>query len=165
MARKRAGVDAILTATGTSGLFSQDADSPSVQQDARRGAATAASGGEAAAKSAASSLAGPNTATKLPPAGKFEDGTPVKSLGVGELIGTVRVVPDKQRSDGNLRQTAEGAIVGFRLVMPSGQEIAQVEVRDKLAEELSVAVVGNPARLDGLEMSARRSSTRSAVPR
>ena len=32
MARKRAYVDAILTATGTSGLFTQDADSPTVRQ-------------------------------------------------------------------------------------------------------------------------------------
>jgi hypothetical protein len=155
MARKRAGVDAILTATGTSGLFTQDPDSPSVERDASAGdsgsAATAAAGGEAAGQGA-SSLRGPNTATKLPPAGKFEDGTPVKSLGVGELIGTGKVVPDKQRSDGNLRQSADGHFLGFRLVMPSGQEIAQVEVRDALAEELSLRVVHNPTRLDGLEM-------------
>lgn len=151
MARKRAGVDAILTATGTSGLFSQDADSPSVQGDARRQAATAASGGEAAGQGG-SSLAGKDTATRLPAPGKFAEGVTEQSLGVGELIGKA-FVEDGQRSSGEVRKQPDGtAFMGFRLMMPSGQKLSQVELRGDVADGVALATSHNPQRLNGLEM-------------
>jgi predicted RNA-binding Zn-ribbon protein involved in translation (DUF1610 family) len=148
MARKRAGVDAILTATGTSGLFSQDADSPSVQQEARRPAATAASGGEAVGQSA--QLRGPNTATRLPapPA----DITEQHSFGLGDVVGKLGL-KDRAPSDGLLRQTPDGMALGFVLDMPSGQKITQVEVRGPLADQLVEAAGGDLKALVGVEVN------------
>jgi hypothetical protein len=59
----------------------------------------------------------------------------ITSLGTGDVTGYVKL-KDSGPSDGQLRQTDEGHRVGFVLELASGQRIAQVDVRDDLAEAL-----------------------------
>lgn len=155
MARKRAGVDAILTATGTSGLFTQDADSPAVQRDAGAKASTAASGDpmdlEDRERSTAQAPRG-NTGQgrqqlpKLPKPGEVEDSV---SVGQVRLTGTI-VVTDKQRTDGTMRQSPQGPILGFQFDHPNGEgKIATVVLRGAMAEAFSAIGGGNASSLNG----------------
>lgn len=147
MARKRAGVDAILTATGTSGLFTQDDDSPSVQQDAAtrsQPAATAAQDGGEAAGQRASGMPAMPAMPKIP-----KGLTAETSLGEGDITGVI-ALGDGQLSDGNLRQTERGPLLGFRLTFADDKRIPQVLVPGELAEAIADAVEGDANRLAGL---------------
>lgn len=108
MATKRAHVDGILRATGTSGLFTQDDDSPS----AHVGVSSPASGAPS------------NSPAAAPPA----TGEPTSYTGK-PTRGTAPV-------DGNLRETPDGPMFGFALVEPSGKRLQVVALRD-LAEDLA----------------------------
>lgn len=124
MARKRAGVDAILTATGTSGLFSQDDDSPSVQRDA------ASSGGQASGGAKQPDLP---KMPKLPaiPKGLTEE----RSLGTVDVRGVIEL-SESGMTDGQVRDTPKGPLAGFRLTFAEGR-IPQVLVPGPLATSLA----------------------------
>jgi len=113
MATKRAHVDGILRATGTSGLFTQDDDSPAVPRPAPTPApARSSSRAEAPAPAA-------------PPPG---------AAGV-TLIGRPGI--GKAPADGELRETPDGPCFGFALLEPTGKRI-QVVAFDRLADDLVI---------------------------
>lgn len=147
MARKRAGVDGILTATGTSGLFTQDEDSPAVQPagNAAPAAGPATQQGQAPAGGGQPASAGSNRAA-LP---KIPQGiTDPTAVGQVRLAGLITIT-DKQRTDGALRQTPTGAYIGFQFDWNEGGKIATVTVHRELAEQLAAVTGGNPSSIHG----------------
>jgi hypothetical protein len=146
MARKRAGVDGILTATGTSGLFTQDDDSPAVTRDAAAAPPPSADRDqEEGQRSTASASSGSRqTGVKLPAIPR--DLTEKASLGVHSLTGTATVSSSGPNS-GELRQTPDGALLGFRMEFGGNAKINRVFARGPVAEQLAEALVdpdGNP---------------------
>lgn len=148
MARKRAGVDGILTATGTSGLFTQDDDSPAVQRDAGSGgtgaSATASTGGEAGASNAQQLPEFP----KLPKIPK--DITSETLVGEGGDITGIIALGDNFPTDGMVRPTERGSLMGFRLTFAGDKRIPQVLLPGELADQVAAIVEADPSRLVGI---------------
>lgn len=113
MGKKRAFVDGVLTATGTSGLFTQDEDSPL----------------------AAGGVAGENR-ERTSGSEQEEDGQ-VRPMGAYEAVGTIKLGSGPS-TDGTLRETDEGPMLGFQLDRGGGSGIAQVIAGAGIAEPLLV---------------------------
>lgn len=151
MARKRAGVDGILTATGTSGLFTQDDDSPAVQRDARPVSGQAQDEQQVGHQGGSSSRPAGGSALPAIP----RDLTERTSLGVVSVSGVVDVA-NSGPNDGQLRQQPEGGpVLGFRLQVDNGPKINRVFVRGDLAEALALAISANPTAIAGQAWTVR----------
>lgn len=126
MSTKRAYVDGILRATATSGLFTQDEDSPVVSRPQEREAHAGVSGRPAAGSSPAGGAATPKSHGPLVYRGSLR----VRASGV---------------SDGNVRQGPDGP---YLIVAAAGDRpIAQVVFEGALALDVLDAAAGT---LDGL---------------
>jgi hypothetical protein len=145
MARKRAGVDGILTATGTSGLFTQDDDSPAVQRDAQQGGQQQSSGGSRQETSSAPAVKLP----AIPP--NLAERT---SLGTHSLTGAVAIARSGP-NDGQLRQAPDGNVLGFRMEFPGGAKVNRVFARGVVADQLGEVLAGNPEAIAGQTVTVR----------
>jgi hypothetical protein len=71
------------------------------------------------------------------------------ALGQVFLDGTIEV-NDKQRTDGQLRQTPKGPTLGFRFGTANGPAISQVVARGDLATAIAERLDGRPHELNGI---------------
>lgn len=74
------------------------------------------------------------------------------SLGEVEIDGTINL--STGQVDGNLRQSREGPIVGFRLALDERKRIPRVFAPGELANAIADAVDNDPSRLEGLGVRA-----------
>jgi hypothetical protein len=124
MATKRAHVDGILRATGTSGLFTQDDDSPSVRPDAPPSSASTPP---------ATQSSGPNGETE-------------ELLGIESREGTAKAGTGATSSF-DVRETPDGMAFGF--LLETGKGSVSVIIQGDLAAAVLVAEANEPARLAG----------------
>jgi hypothetical protein len=163
MARKRAGVDAILTATGTSGLFTQDDDSPVVARDAeaarvtepKRATQATSEASEGASKPPASTSSASNRIPAVPK--DIEDPTPIGRVAWQDVAVSLGSGPPV---DGRMRQTPDGPSLGFKVKV--GNRNSQVVALGGVAEGIAAATGGDPKKLDGISVSVAGSL--SAIP-
>lgn len=129
MAKKRSQVDAVLTATGASSLFTQDEDAPGGPADPHR-----PHGPRAAAQPVASA---PAEGPKVP-----------WSEGQHTIEGRLMLSAGPP-SDGQLRTEETGAALGFRVDYPDGSTTRKVHViaRGALADDIFDACEGNLRQL------------------